>query len=49
MTTQRLLSRFITVYCLDGDTNCSDTVTVLITINPVPDCPIVEDDVYYVT
>ena len=33
----------------DGDTNCSDTVTVLITINPVPDCPIPSDDTYVVT
>ena len=32
-----------------NDSNCEDTATVYITINPVPDCPIVEDDVYYVT
>ena len=31
------------------DSECEDTATVVITINPVPDCPIVEDDVYYVT
>ena len=31
------------------DSICGDTATVYITINPVPDCPIVEDDVYYVT
>ena len=35
-------------YIID-DSNCEDTATVYITINPVPDCPIVEDDVYYVT
>ena len=29
--------------------NCSDTATVYITINPVPDCPIPNDDIYYVT
>ena len=28
------------------DSICGDTATVYITINPVPDCPIVEDDVY---
>ena len=33
----------------DGDVNCSDTATVYITINPVPDCPIPSDDIYYVT
>ena len=33
----------------DGDVNCSDTATVYLTINPVPDCPIPNDDIYYVT
>ena len=33
----------------DNDVACSDTATVFITINPVPDCPIPLDDIYYVT
>ena len=33
----------------DGDINCSDTATVFITINPIPDCPVPVDDIYYVT
>ena len=32
-----------------SDSVCQDTATVYITINPIPDCPIVEDDIYYVT
>ena len=32
----------------DGDVNCSDTATVYITINPIPDCPIPVDDIYTV-
>ena len=31
------------------DSTCQDTATVYITINPIPDCPVVVDDVYYVT
>ena len=31
------------------DSTCTDTATVYIIINPVADCPIPVDDVYYVT
>ena len=30
----------------DSDINCSDTATVYITINPIPDCPIPSDDTF---
>ena len=33
----------------DGSATCADTTTVYIIINPVPDCPIPVDDIYYVT
>ena len=32
----------------DNDINCTDTATIYITINPVADCPIPEDDIYVV-
>ena len=32
----------------DNDINCTDTATIYITINPVADCPIPEDDIYIV-
>jgi len=32
----------------DNDINCTDTATIFITINPVADCPIPEDDIYVV-